>query len=55
MFELEFKQAFSFISIGFEEFLYKRNVGVLEEILSNFSKTHVFVLAITWPLLFQIE
>ena len=32
-----------------EEFLYKRNVGILGEMLSKFSKTHVFVLAITHP------
>ena len=32
--------------IGFEKFLYKGNVGVLGEMLSKFSKTHVFVLAI---------
>ena len=55
MFELEFKQPFSLISIGFEEFLYKGNVGVLGEMLSNFSKTHVFVLAITWSLPIQIK
>ena len=41
--------------IGFEEFLYKGNVGVLGEILIKFSQTHVFVLTITWPLLIQIE
>ena len=41
--------------IGFEEFLYKANVGVLGEMLSKFSKTHVLVLAITWSLLIQIE
>ena len=41
--------------IGVEEFLYKGNVGFLGEMLSKFSKTHVFVLAITWPSLFQIE
>ena len=39
--------------IGVEEFLYKGNVGFLEEMLSNFSKTHVLVfshnLAITHP------
>ena len=56
MFELEFKRPFFFfIMIGFEEFLYKGNIGVLGEMLSNFSKTHVFVLAITLPLLIQIE
>ena len=27
----------------------KRNVGVLGKMLSKFFKTHVFVLAITWP------
>ena len=32
-----------------EEFLYKGNVGILGEMLSKFSKTHVFVLAITHP------
>ena len=41
--------------IGVEEFLYKGNVGFLREMLSKFSKTHVFVLAITWPSLIQIE
>ena len=35
--------------IGFKEFLYKGNVGVLREMLSKFSKTYVFVLAITHP------
>ena len=38
--------------IGVEEFLYKGNVGFLEEMLSKFSKTHVFFcynLAITHP------
>ena len=35
--------------ISVEEFLYKGNVGFLGEMLSKFSKTHVFVLAITWP------
>ena len=48
MFELEFKQPFSLIMIGFEEFLYKGNVGVIGGMLSKFSKTHVFILAITW-------
>ena len=38
-----------------EEYLYKGNIGFLEEILSKFSKTHVFVLAITCPSLIQIE
>ena len=51
MFELDF----TLIMIGFEEFLYKGNVGVLGEILIKFSQTHVFVLTITWPLLIQIE
>ena len=32
--------------IGVEEFLYKGNVGFVGEILSKFSKTHGFVLAI---------
>ena len=41
--------------IGVEEFLYKVNVGFLGEMLSKFFKTHVFVLAITWPSLIQIE
>ena len=41
--------------IGFEKFLYKGNVGVLGEMMSKFSKTHVFVLVITWLLLIQIE
>ena len=38
--------------IGVEEFLYKGNVGFLGEMLSKFSKTHVFFfffLAMTWP------
>ena len=35
--------------------MYKGNVGVLGEMLSKFSKTHVFVLAITLPLVIQIE
>ena len=55
MFELEFKQPFSLIRIGFEEFLYKGNVRVLGEMLSKIFETHVFVLAITWSLLIQIE
>ena len=29
------------VRIGFEELLYKGNVGVLGEMLSKFSKTHV--------------
>ena len=35
--------------------MYKGNVGFLGEMLSNFSKSHVFVLVITWPSLIQIE
>ena len=35
--------------IGFEEFLYKGNVGILGEMLSKFSKTHILILAITPP------
>ena len=35
--------------IGVDEFLYKGNVGFLGEILLKFSKTHVFVLDITYP------
>ena len=35
--------------------MYKGNVGVLEKMLSKFYKTHVFVFAITWPSLIQIE
>ena len=35
--------------INVEEFFYKGNVGVLGEMLSKFSKTYVFVLAITHP------
>ena len=31
------------VRIGFEEFLYNGNVGVLGEMLSKFSQTHVFV------------
>ena len=41
--------------IGVDEFLYKGNVEFLLEMLSKFSKTHVFVLAITWSSLIQIE
>ena len=41
--------------IGVEEFLYKGNVGFLGEMLSKFSKTHVFVLAITWTSLIKIK
>ena len=41
--------------IGVEEFLYKEDVWFLGEMLSKFSKTHVFVLAITWPSLIQIK
>ena len=55
MFELEFKQTFALIRIGFEEFLYKGNVEVLGEMLSKFFRTHIFVLVITWLLLIQIE
>ena len=40
---------FALTRIGFEEFFYKGNVGLLREMLLNFSKTHVFVLAITHP------
>ena len=35
MFELEFKYLFALIMIGFEEFLYKINVGVIREMLSK--------------------
>ena len=35
--------------IGVEEFLYKGNAGSLVKMLSKFSETHVFVLAITRP------
>ena len=35
--------------IGVEEFLYKGNVEILGEMMLKFSKTHVFVLAITHP------
>ena len=35
------------IWIGVEEFLHKGNVRFLGEMLSKFSKTHVFVLAIS--------
>ena len=41
--------------IGFEEFLYKRNVRVLGEMLSKISKTLFVFLAITWPSLILIE
>ena len=41
--------------ISVEEFLYKGNVGFLGKMLSKFFKTDVFVLAITWSLLIQIE
>ena len=41
--------------IDFEEFLYKGNVGISGEMLSKFSKNHVFIFAITWPSLIQIE
>ena len=41
--------------INVKEFLYKGNVGFLGEMLSKFSKTHVFILAITCPSLIQIE
>ena len=41
--------------IGVEEFLYKGNVRFLREMLSKFSKTHVFVLTITCPSLIQTE
>ena len=37
------------IWIGVEEFLYKGNVRFLGEMMSKFSKTHVFVLSITHP------
>ena len=40
--------------IGVEEFLYKENVGFLGEMLSKFSKTHIYVLAITWSSLIKI-
>ena len=38
-----------------KEMLYKGNVGFLGETLSKFSKTHIFVLAITLLTLIQIE
>ena len=41
--------------ISFEEFLYEGNVGVLGEMLSKFSKTHVFVLAITHQILTPLD
>ena len=41
--------------IGFEEFMSQGNVGVLGEMMSKISKTHVFVLAIPWSSLIQIE
>ena len=40
---------------GVEEFLYKRNLGFLREMLLKFSKIHIFVLVITWSSLIQIE
>ena len=42
MFELEFKHHFALIRIGFEEFLYKRNVGVLWEMLSKIFQNPCF-------------
>ena len=42
MFEFEFKQPFALIMIGFEEFLYKENVEVLGEMLSNFFQNRYF-------------
>ena len=50
-----FLTCYMVVWIGVEEFLYKGNVGFLGEMLSKFSKTHVFVLAITWSSLIQIE
>ena len=41
--------------IGVEKFLYKGNVEFLGKMLSKVFKTHVFVLAITWLSLIQIE
>ena len=41
--------------VGVEEFLYKGNVEFLGEMLSKFFKIYVFVLAITWPSLIQIQ
>ena len=41
--------------INVEEFLYKGNVGFLGEMLPKVSKTHVFVLAITWSSPIQID
>ena len=41
--------------IDVEEFLYKGNVGFLGEMLSKIFKTHIFVLAITWSSIIQIE
>ena len=35
--------------------LYRGNDEVLKEMLSKFFQTHVFVLAITWSFLIQIE
>ena len=33
---------YMFVWIGVDKFLYKGNVGFLREMLSKFSKTHVF-------------
>ena len=54
LFWVKFQNVFG-LGLVFEEFLYKGNVGVLGEMLSKLSKTHVFVLAITWQSLIQIE
>ena len=53
MFELEFKQLFALIRIGFEEFLYEGSVGVLGEMPSKFFQNPCFCfchnLVITHP------
>ena len=42
--------------IGVRNFYIKEMLGlILWEMLSKFLKTHVFILAITFPLLIQIE
>ena len=38
MFELEFKQHFALIRIGFEEFLYEEVLGFRGDVVKKFSK-----------------
>ena len=55
LFWVKFQSAFELLLVLRNFCIKEINVRVLGEILSKFSKTHVFVLAITWSSLIQIE